>query len=674
MQALVNAFLRCLSFLLPPPWFHIGIWWWVGDEHRKMAWPNPRARFKRIKPLADQEVTTEAVSSPSCSSPAAGRRVSPVPPLPAASSLPPESPLGRIWELWQAWGCNFGVSSVRRLLQNQSDLPSASPALVCAASARAEEGSSLPETELPGEEKATERTTGEAGATNSDNMSAVTETPSPAASISESAGLGLAEATIECQLQEMRSQVTIRVAIQEAEDEDRDEDFMSNHLDLRGGSCSEDDLGRHDKSSGAGTSGGELEEDRWQTPDPDLTQKLIAQIEYYLSDENLERDAFLLKHVRRNKLGFVSVKLLTSFKKVKHLTRDWRTTAYALRHSQLLELNEEGRKVRRKAAVPVFASENLPSRMLLVSELHLWSELAGTAGGQDSAGGGVQQEKLMEHLLKVFGAYGVIASVRVLKPGKELPADLKKLSSRYTQLGTSECAIVEFEEVEAAINAHEVLGDSDVAVGTGAKVILIGTKPPKKKVPKDKQHYDGSRKNRSLNSRVRELQYIGDDACSSSETESNPTSPRLTRKARPNKLSPPGGGYHQNNHLSPSVSPRSSPWNSPRTSPSVQRKSPHSHKSPLASVGRLSPEPGQRKWADYSSDSSLTPSGSPWVQRRRQVTSQESSPVGSPMLGRKIQNADGLPPGVVRLPRGPDGTRGFHNNSPGDRGKCTLFE
>lgn len=42
----------------------------------------------------------------------------------------------------------------------------------------------------------------------------------------------------------------------------------------------------------------------------------MAQIEFYLSDENLEHDAFLLKHVRRNKLGFVSVKLLTSFKKV----------------------------------------------------------------------------------------------------------------------------------------------------------------------------------------------------------------------------------------------------------------------------------------------------------------------------------------------------------------------
>lgn len=59
-----------------------------------------------------------------------------------------------------------------------------------------------------------------------------------------------------------------------------------------------------------------MEEDSWQPPDTEVTQKLVAQIEYYLSDENLEHDAFLLKHVRRNKLGFVSVKLLTSFKKV----------------------------------------------------------------------------------------------------------------------------------------------------------------------------------------------------------------------------------------------------------------------------------------------------------------------------------------------------------------------
>lgn len=49
----------------------------------------------------------------------------------------------------------------------------------------------------------------------------------------------------------------------------------------------------------------------------------MDQIEFYFSDENLEKDAFLLKHVRRNKLGYVSVKLLTSFKKVRLPSHEW---------------------------------------------------------------------------------------------------------------------------------------------------------------------------------------------------------------------------------------------------------------------------------------------------------------------------------------------------------------
>ena len=152
---------------------------------------------------------------------------------------------------------------------------------------------------------------------------------------------------------------------------------------------------------------------------------------------------------------------------VKHLTRDWRTTAYALRHSKMLELNEEGRKVRRKSAVPVFASESLPSRMLLVSDLQKWPELASlTKDNGVSEGAATQQEQLMKLLLKEFGTYGAIASVRVLKPGKELPADLKRLSGRYTQLAAEECAIVEFEEVEAAVKANEAVGCEDGGTGS----------------------------------------------------------------------------------------------------------------------------------------------------------------------------------------------------------------
>ncbi|KAG7467976.1 hypothetical protein MATL_G00137900 [Megalops atlanticus] len=671
MYAIINAFLRCLCFLLPPSWLQHGFCLWVGDECGKTAWPNPRARFKGTKPLTDQEVRTQDASTsstsltPSCVS------------LAASPSPPQGSPWGTIWELWQAVERNFRVPFTiqQRRCQRRRFLYAPYPVASDSSAARkrnSEETATVVESELGVIGSGEREIKLETRAFVPGSMSATTELPSSDEPVSDSAGPAAGGSVVDRQVPEMGTQVTITVAIQAAEDEEPLEVLPSNHLDFHGGSCSEDDIGRQEKSSGAGTSGGELEEESWQPPDPELTQKLVAQIEYYLSDENLERDAFLLKHVRRNKMGFVSVKLLTSFKKVKHLTRDWRTTAYALRQSTLLELNEEGRKVRRRTLVPVFPSESQPSRVLLLSDLRHWPELGvvlkggagdtgaepeggGGAGDGSNGGGAAQQERLMELLLKAFGAYGAIASVRVLKPGKDLPPDLKRLSGRYAQLGAEECAIVEFEEVEAAIKAHEAMaGEAEGRGPRGLKVVLIGMKPPKKKVPKERPREEsGMRKSRSLNCRVRELQYLGDDsACSSSETESNPTSPRLSRKSKSaNKLSPTGGGataYQQNNHLSPT-------------------------KSPLASEGRLSPEAG-RRWADYSSDSSLTPSGSPWVQRRRQVASQESSPVGSPMLGRKIQNADGLPPGVVRLPRGPDGTRGFHSASVGQRGVAATTQ
>ncbi|XP_070619335.1 la-related protein 6 isoform X2 [Erythrolamprus reginae] len=324
-------------------------------------------------------------------------------------------------------------------------------------------------------------------------------------------------------------------------------------------------------------------------------------------------------------------------------------------------MNEDGRKVRRSAPVPVFPSENLPSRMLLVYDISPTQDPQPLQ--DDGQENGEAREEVMEHVLKTFISFGVILSVRILKPGRDLPPDVKKFSGRYSPVGTQECAIVEFEEVEAAVKAHESFVLLDKAA---MKVILIGTKPPKKKALKEKNQGKGSTKDpsksRSMNRRVEELQDVSEDlsANSSSDPESDPTSPVPRRSGFSNRLTP---SAYPNHHLSPNISPRSSPWNSP----SSLRKT--SRMSPLAEDGRAflspsSPETSKRS-ADYSSDSSITPSSSPWVQRRRQARTlaQEKSPVGSPETKVvKIAAPAGLPVGVLRWPRGPDGTKGFHNS------------
>ena len=72
--------------------------------------------------------------------------------------------------------------------------------------------------------------------------------PSPAECVLDaSAERGVDEViTVDQHTQEMGT-VTITVAIQAAEDEEPEE-VTSNILDFLGGSCSEDELGRHDKS------------------------------------------------------------------------------------------------------------------------------------------------------------------------------------------------------------------------------------------------------------------------------------------------------------------------------------------------------------------------------------------------------------------------------------------
>ena len=58
-------------------------------------------------------------------------------------------------------------------------------------------------------------------------------------------------------------------------------------------------------------------------PDDALSRQIIEQVEFYFSDSHILKDAFLLKHARRNRDGYISLKLITSFKKVSLDLASW---------------------------------------------------------------------------------------------------------------------------------------------------------------------------------------------------------------------------------------------------------------------------------------------------------------------------------------------------------------
>lgn len=177
-----------------------------------------------------------------------------------------------------------------------------------------------------------------------------------------------------------------------------------------------------------------------EIPDDELAVQIVTQVEFYFSNDNILKDAFLLKHVRRNKEGFVSLKLISSFKRVRQLTRDWRVVGYAIRNtaSSGIQVNDIGTKVRRLEPLPVF-DETMPSRTVVATDL--------------------PAEKLtIECVSEIFSKCGDIALIRILRPGGTIPADVRQFFNKHPELHERECALVEFTESEAAREAQQLEG------------------------------------------------------------------------------------------------------------------------------------------------------------------------------------------------------------------------
>lgn len=174
-----------------------------------------------------------------------------------------------------------------------------------------------------------------------------------------------------------------------------------------------------------------------EIPDDDFCEKIIEQVEFYFSNDSLLKDAFLLKHVRRNKEGFVSLKLVSSFKRVRQLCKDWRVVGYAIkRKSKKIELNDIGTKIRRLEPLPLF-DETLPSRTVVATCLPF--------------------DKLtIEKVSDIFSKCGEIALVRILRPGGPIPSDVRQFVNKHPELQQNECALVEFTESSAARMAQEM--------------------------------------------------------------------------------------------------------------------------------------------------------------------------------------------------------------------------
>jgi hypothetical protein len=173
-------------------------------------------------------------------------------------------------------------------------------------------------------------------------------------------------------------------------------------------------------------------------PDAETQQAIIEAAEMYFSNENLAKDHYLLRQICQKSEGYLSIKLLTALKNVKKLTKDWRVTAYCLKKSSKLQLNEEETKVRRIDALPeyVLKARSITNVLCIKMPNHL-----GSVGAVTS----------------MFSEYGRISLVRVLLEGKPVPCDLRNYATQVPDMGSTLCAVVEFESEEEATNCVKQL-------------------------------------------------------------------------------------------------------------------------------------------------------------------------------------------------------------------------
>ena len=397
-----------------------------------------------------------------------------------------------------------------------------------------------------------------------------------------------------------------------------------------------------------------VEADSFVEPDEATALQLVEAVEFYFDDDNLLKDAFLLKHVKRNKEGFVSLKLMSSFKRVKHISRDWRVVAFAMRHSTKLEVNETATKVRRLEALPEH-DETITSRTIVAVNLPL-------------------ENPTIASVSELFGACGDISSIRVLKPGTNIPVDVRAAFNKHPDIAWENvnCAVVEFDLQEQARKAKETMSVADDADTSGMHIIPIGKVSNKKKSRQEEPRLvvaqeeainsanaQGAEKKRRQKRKKLSLVHMeSSSSMSGTDGEFGWTTPTRRLSAvgpapqiqRPPLLPlPPGLRAHR-------LSPPSRPGG--LFACTDIRLMEHSHS--LASRGKAHSSPNvlpppqsltarQKKSNSFCGVVPFGHEQCPWVARRKASGLSDADRRGSLMAQEN----------VMRAPRGPDGSRGF---------------
>ncbi|XP_070184512.1 la-related protein 7-like [Littorina saxatilis] len=97
-----------------------------------------------------------------------------------------------------------------------------------------------------------------------------------------------------------------------------------------------------------------------------IMNQIKSQMEFYFGDSNMSKDRFIKQKLDKTSDGYLPLDTFLSFNKIKELTEEMDVLAKSLRSSDMLEVSEEGTKVRRKTPVKILTPEEIDARTVYV--------------------------------------------------------------------------------------------------------------------------------------------------------------------------------------------------------------------------------------------------------------------------------------------------------------------
>ncbi|XP_006646336.1 la-related protein 6A [Oryza brachyantha] len=202
----------------------------------------------------------------------------------------------------------------------------------------------------------------------------------------------------------------------------------------------------------------------------ELCGRIVKQVEYYFSDENLPTDEFLMKFVKKNKQGFVPLGVIASFRRMKKLSQDLSLIEAALRTSSKLVVSTDGKRVRRMHPLQQNELKDVKKRTVVVENL--------------------PSDFSEESIHATFETVGKIVKITI--HDQHSVGESATIKNHDIMLSNKVHALVEYETTEAAEKAATTLNDES-NWRAGMKVRLA-----KRSVTGSGKHNQSSKENQTI--------------------------------------------------------------------------------------------------------------------------------------------------------------------------------